>query len=116
MADPLNKELPTRVIYIVQDCDYILPIRRTDDSGLEPLDWDDGVEVYAWVDVSRTEKTRVDGVIDGALASIRFESTLLDTLRSGATWRAVMSQPSYPESFETPLMVGHFDRVRGARS
>jgi len=46
------------------------------------------------------------------LATIRMESSLLDTVKNGTTWRVIMSQPGTPR-YESAVMVGTFERNDG---
>jgi hypothetical protein len=107
---PINTKLPTNVLYVTKDCDLTLSVRRRDPITHVEVDWD--AQVYILVDVTRTTSTRVSGVVTGPLADIRIESSLLDTVRTGTTWRVVMSQDGTPR-LETPIMVGVFERNDG---
>lgn len=76
------------------------------------MDWGVDVEVYIRIDVTRSESERVSGTVDGSLATIRIESSVLDDLKTGTTWRVIMSQPGTPR-LETAVMVGTFERNDG---
>ena len=110
MTEYLNPKLPNRVIVVTRDCDRTLSIRRRDPVTHDPVDWD--AQVYILVDVNKQTPTRVSGVVTGSLATIRIESSLLDLVRNGTTWRVVMSQDSTPR-YESPVMVGTFERNDG---
>lgn len=56
--------------------------------------------------------TRVEATVNSDLATVRIESSIADLVRTGTTWRAVMSQPGSP-TLETPLLVGTFERNDG---
>lgn len=110
MPEYVNAKLPSRVIAITRGSDRVFSVRRRDPVSGDPVAW--GAEVYILVDVSRSVTERVDAVVDGAVATIRMQSDLLDEVRSGSTWRVVMSQPGSP-SVETAVMVGVFERNDG---
>ena len=112
MADYVNPKLPNRVIVVTKECDRVISIRRRDPVTHVEVDWGTDVEVYIKVDVDRSTSTRVSGVVSGSLATIRVESSILDTVKTGATWRVIMSQPGTPR-LETAVMVGVFERNDG---
>lgn len=112
MPEPVNPKLPNRVIYVTKDCDHKLSIRRRDPVSHAPVDWGVDTEVYIKIDIDRNSPTRVSGTVSGSLATIRIESTVLDQVRNGTTWRVVMSQPGTPR-YETRVMVGTFERNDG---
>lgn len=112
MPEYVNPKLPNRVIVVTKECDRLVSIRRRDPVTHAEVDWGVDVEVYIKVDVDRTTSTRVSGVVDGSLATIRMESSLLDTVKNGTTWRVIMSQPGVPR-LETAVMVGTFERNDG---
>lgn len=112
MAEYVNSKLPNRVIVVTKECDRTLSIRRRDPITHAEVDWGVDVDVFIKVDDSRTASTRVSGVVDGSLATIRMESSLLDTVKTGTTWRVIMSQPGVPR-YETAVMVGTFERNDG---
>lgn len=111
MPEYLNPKLPNRVIVVTKGCDRTLSIRRRDPAlPHDPVDWD--ADVYILVDIDRTSPTRVTGTVSGSLATIRMESSLLDLVRNGTTWRVVMSQDGVPR-YESAVMVGTFERNDG---
>lgn len=112
MANYVTPKLPNRVIVVTKDCDRTLSIRRRDPVTGDPMDWGVGAEVYIKVDVPRAAPVQVDGVVEGSLATIRMESTLLNLVKSSTTWRVILSQPGSPR-YETPVMVGVFERNDG---
>lgn len=112
MAEYVNPKLPNRVIAVTKECDRTISITRRDPDTSDPVDWGVDVEVYIKIDIDRTSPTRVSGVVDGSLASIRMESSVLDEVRNGTTWRVIMSQPGTPR-YETAVMVGTFERNDG---
>lgn len=113
MAEYVNPRLPNRVIVVTKDCDRSISIRRRDPDTGAPVDWGADVEVFIKMDIVRNgPATRVTGTVDGSLASIRIESSVLDDVKNGTTWRVIMSQPGTPR-FETPVMVGIFERNDG---
>jgi hypothetical protein len=109
MTEYINPVLPNKKIVVTRDCDRTISIRRRDELGVE-TNWD--ASVYILIDIDRTTPTRIDGVVAGSLASIRMESTVLNSVRNGTTWRVVMSQASTP-TYETAVMVGSFERNDG---
>lgn len=111
MADYINAKLPSRVIVVTKGCDRVISIRRRDALG-DPVDWGAGVGVYIDIDVSRSESFQVAGSIDGSLAEIRMESSVLDGVKTGTAWRVVMSEPGDP-TLETAVLVGTFERNDG---
>ena len=112
MAEYLNPKLPNRVIVVTRECDRTISIRRRDPVTGDPVNWGVGTDVYIKIDVNRDSPTRVTGSVDGSLAEIRMESTVLDQVRTGTTWRVIMSQPGNPR-YETAVMVGSFERNDG---
>lgn len=112
MAEYLNAKLPQRVIVVTKECDRMFSIRRRDPITGDPVDWGVDVEVYIKIDIDRNTPTRVTGTVSGSLATIRMESTILDSVKKGTTWRVIMSQPGTPR-LETPIMVGVFERNDG---
>lgn len=112
MAEYLNAKLPSRIIVITKECDRTLSIRRRDPVTGDPVDWGVDTEVYIKIDIDRNNSTRISGVVDGSLATIRMESTILDLVKPGVTWRVIMSQPGVPR-YESAIMVGVFERNDG---
>lgn len=112
MPEYINPKLPNRVIVVTKECDRTLAIRRRDPVTHVEVDWGVDVEVYIKIDIDKAAPTRVSGVVDGALATIRMESSVLDLVRNGTTWRVIMSQPSTPR-YESAVMVGIFERNDG---
>lgn len=112
MADYISAKLPKRIIVVTKDCDHVLTVRRRNPDNGNPVDWGTNVSVFMRVDVSRSAPTTVSGSINGSLATVRLESSLLDTVRNGTTWRLIMSQTGSP-SLETAVMIGVFERNDG---
>jgi hypothetical protein len=112
MADYVNPKLPNRVIVVTKDCDRSFSIRRRDPETGDQVDWGSGVEVFINIDIDRSSPTKVSGSVDGSVATIRIESSVLDTVKTGTTWRVIISQPGTP-TFETAVMVGTFERNDG---
>lgn len=110
MAEYITAKLPNRVIVVTRDCDRKITVRRRDPITAEPVNW--GAEVYMKVDVDRNSPTHVAGEVSGSVATIRLESSLLDNVRNGTTWRVIMSEDGTPR-FETAVMVGTFERNDG---
>lgn len=98
-----------RVIVITRDTDRVITVRRRDSSGVV-IDWN--AQVYMRIDRDRLTPTQVNATVDGSVATIRLESTLLDTVRDGTAWRVIMSQSGSP-SLESAVMVGTFKRNDG---
>lgn len=112
MPDYVNPKLPNRVIVVTKECDRTISIRRRDPDTHDPVDWGSDVEVYIKIDIDRNSPTRVSGTVSGSLATISMESTVLDQVRNGTTWRVIMSQPGVPR-YESAVMVGVFERNDG---
>lgn len=110
MAEYVNAKLPNRVIAVTKGSDRVFSIRRRDPVTGDPVDWD--AEVYILVDVDRDAPTRADADVAGPVATIRMESSMLDSAKTGTTWRVVMSQAGSP-SLETAVMVGTLERNDG---
>lgn len=110
MPDYITPKLPNRVIVVTKDCDRVITVRRRDPVTGVPVDW--GAAVSIKVDLVRGSPTTVNGTVNGSLASIRLESSLLDQVKNGTTWRVVMSQAGTP-TLETAVMVGTFERNDG---
>ena len=106
----VNAKLPNHTIVVTKDCDRTLTVRRRHPTTGDAVNW--GAAVYILVDVDRNNPTRVEGTVDNSLATIRMESSLLNLVRNGTTWRVVMSQTGAP-SLETAVMVGAFERNDG---
>lgn len=112
MAEYVNPKLPNRVIVVTRECDRSISIRRRDPVSHAPVDWGVDSEVYIKIDIDRNSPTRVSGTVSGSLATIRMESTVLDQVRNGTTWRVIWSQAGTPR-YETAVMVGTFERNDG---
>jgi hypothetical protein len=112
VTEYINPKLPNRVIVVTKECDRTISIRRRDPVTNAEVNWGTGVELYIKIDIDKSSPTRVSGTVSGSLATIRMESSVLDSVRNGTTWRVIMSQPSTP-SYETPIMVGVFERNDG---
>lgn len=112
MAEYLNAKLPNRVIVVTKECDRTITIRRRDPVTGDPVDWGVDTEVYIKIDIDRSSPTRVTATVDGSLATLRMESSILDTVKTGTTWRVIMSQPGVPR-YESAVMVGTFERNDG---
>lgn len=108
MADYLVPKLRNRIIPLTLDCDRSFSLRRKNTSG-DPVDWDSNV--YILID-HRGKSVRVDGVVEGDLATFRIESELTNQIKTGTTWRVVKEESGNP-SRETALMVGTFERNDG---
>jgi hypothetical protein len=100
---------PNRVIVITRDTDRVITVRRRNSSGTV-IDWN--AQVYMRIDRDRLTPTQVNATVDGPVATIRLESTLLDAVRDGTAWRVIMSQSGSP-SLESAVMVGTFKRNDG---
>ena len=112
MADYVSPLLPNRVIAVTKDCDLTISLRRRDPQTHAAVDWGVGVGVVIDIDIDRVEPTRVSGVVTGSLSAIRMESAVLNQVKTGTTWRVIMSQPGTP-TYETAVMVGTFERNDG---
>jgi hypothetical protein len=102
-APPAEKVIPA-----TRGCDSAFAIRRTDDVG-ELVDFAPGTEVYMWIDIDKQSPTKVSAAVSGATATFRIESSVLDVVRNGTRWRAVLDVGDE----ETALLVGRFERHDG---
>lgn len=102
-APPVEKVIP-----VTMGCDSAFSIRRTNSDG-EPVDFDPGTEVYMWLDIDKRSPTKVSATVSGSTASFRLNYTVLDNVRNGTRWRAVLDVGSE----ETALLVGRFERHDG---
>lgn len=109
MVDYVTPKLPNKIIPVTRDCDRAITLRRKDEAG-DPVDWDGQVSILI---EQRGYPIQIDAVLDGPLATIRIEAQIANLTKTGTTWRIVWSQDGSP-SFETPLMVGTFERNDGA--
>jgi hypothetical protein len=67
--------------------------------------------VFVDIDIDKTSPTRIAATVVSDLATVRIESTVGDQVKTGTTWRAVMSAGN--PSLETALLVGTFERNDG---
>lgn len=111
MTSFINAKLPNRKIAITLGSDRVFSIRRRDADGVE-VDWGTDVQVFIKIDIDKAAPTHVSADVTGSLATIRMESTTLDTVKTGTTWRVIMSEPGVPR-LETAVMVGTFERNDG---
>lgn len=98
-----------KIIPVTRGCDRSFTIQRVD-SGGDPIDFDPATTVYMWIDIQRSDPTRVDAVVSGALAAFSLQSTVCDLVRDGTRWRVVLDLGS---DVELPLLVGKFERYDG---
>lgn len=110
MADYIAAKLPNRVLPVVKGTDRQFSIRRRDPDTGDPVDWD--ADVFVDIDINKTNPTRVEATVVDDLATVRIESTVCDQVKTGTTWRAVMSASGEP-SLETAILVGMFERNDG---
>lgn len=99
----------TKIIPVTRGCDKSFTIQRIDVDG-DPIDFDTGTSVYMWIDIQRSDPTRVDAVVSGAIAAFTLQSTVCDLVRDGVSWRVVLD---LGQDVELPLLVGKFERHDG---
>jgi len=109
VTDYIAAKLPNRVLPVVKGTDRVFSVRRRAPETGDPVNWD--AEVFLDIDIDKVNPTRVDATVVGDLATIRIESTVCDQLKTGMTWRVVMSAGE--PSLETALLVGTFERNDG---
>lgn len=109
MAEYLTPKLTNRIIPLTRDCDRVFSVNRKDDEG-DPVDWD--AEIYMLIDIDKSDPTQVDGVVVDNAATIKIESDVANSCKTGTTWRVVMQVDSDPTT-ETALLVGTFERNDG---
>jgi hypothetical protein len=110
MPDYITPKLPNRVIVVTKDCDRVITVRRRDPVTGVPVNWDATVSIK--IDIQRNSPTSISGSVVGSVATIRIESTVLDEVKTGTTWRVIMSQAGTPR-LETAVLVGTFERNDG---
>lgn len=110
MTDYLAAKLPNRVLPVTKGTDRVFSIRRRDPSTGAPLNW--SAQIFVDIDIDKTAPTRIAATIVNDLATVRIESTVCDLVKTGTTFRAVLSQAGTP-TLETPLLVGTFERNDG---
>lgn len=99
---PIKKTIP-----VTRGCDRAFTLQRTQNGS--PTNFASGTTVYMWIDIDRASPTKVDAVVSGSTAAFHIQSTVLDLVRTGTKWRAVLDLGD----FEVPLMVGKFERHDG---
>ena len=109
MTSYITAKLPNRVLPVVKGTDRQFSIRRRDPDTGDPVDWD--ADVFVDIDINKTSPTRVEATVVDDLATVRIESTVCDQVKTGTTWRAVMSAGE--PSLETAILVGTFERNDG---
>ena len=108
MAEYIGEPPQEALIPITRGCDRAFTIKRVDPSGAA-VNFGSGTTVYMWVDVDRTNPTKVDAAVSGSTAAFHIQSTLLDGIKTGTRWRIVYDQGD----LETALLVGRFERRDG---
>lgn len=98
---------PQKIISITRGCDRAFTLQRIQNGS--PTNFDPGTTVYMWIDIDRKNPTKVDAVVSGSTAAFHLQSTILDLVRTGTKWRAVLDLGD----LEIPLMVGRFKRYDG---
>lgn len=102
-APPAEKLIP-----VTKGCDRLFTIQRLNSAG-SPQNFENGAQVYMWVDIDKTAPTRVDATVIGSQAAFAIQSTVLDLVRTGTRWRIVLDV----DTFEVPLLIGRFERYDG---
>lgn len=108
MTDYIGAPPAEKLIPVTRGCDRSFTIQRTDAQG-NPLNFDAGNTVYLWIDIDKSNPTKVNAVISGANAAITISDTICDAVKTGTRFRAVLDQGE----LEIPLLVGRFERHDG---
>lgn len=103
VSPPLEKTIP-----VTRGCDRAWTLQRVDLDG-NPVEFDEGTEVYIWVDIDPADPTRVDAVVSGSTAAFVLESEITDLIKNNARYRIVLDRGE----LEVPLLVGRFERRDG---
>lgn len=97
-----------RIIPVTKGCDRLFTIQRLDAQDA-PQNFEAGSTVYMWVDIDKTNPTKVDATVSGSTAAFAIQSTVLDLVKSTTKWRIVLDVGTT----EIPLLVGRFERHDG---
>lgn len=108
MTDYIGAPPAEKLIPVTRGCDRSFTIQRTNAQG-QPVNFDAGNTVYLWIDIDRTNPTKVDAVVSGSNAAITIPDSVCDAVRTGTRFRAVLDQGD----LEIPLLVGRFERHDG---
>jgi hypothetical protein len=108
VTDYIGAPPAENLIPVTRGCDRAFTIQRTNSSGT-PVNFDSGTQVYLWVDIDRTNPTKVNGVVSGSTAAITISDAVCDQVKTGTRWRAVLDVGD----LEIPLLVGRFERHDG---
>lgn len=108
MSDFLCPPPAEKIIPVTRGCDRSFTIQRRDPDG-DPVDFDEGTDVYLVIDIDRNSPTQVHAVVSGSTAAVTIPDAVCDQCRNGTRWRAVIDQGS----LEIPLLVGKFERHDG---
>lgn len=108
MTSPYLSDPPAELtIPLTRGADYIFTVQLLDGSA-NPMNYPGAV--YCDVDVRRGTTQRVTADVTGALATIRIQPTLGDTLTAQSSWRVLMADDTYDPIAEIPLLIGTFER------
>ena len=108
MTDYIGSPPVEKIIPVTRGCDTSFSIRRTDADG-DSVNFDPGTQVYMWIDIDKDNPTKVNAVVAGSVATFSIQSTVLDSVKNGTRWRAVLDVGDE----ETALLVGRFERHDG---
>ena len=108
MTDYIGSPPGIKKIPVTRGCDFSFTIQRIDAEG-EPTNFEAGTAVYLWIDIDRTNLTKVDAVVSGSTAAVTISDSVCDLVKNSTRWRAVIDQGD----LEVPLLVGRFERNDG---
>jgi hypothetical protein len=108
MADYICAPPVERLIPVSRGCDRSFSIQRLN-SGGSAVNFDSGSTVYMWIDIDRSNPTKVDASISNAIASFVLDYSVCDLVKTGTRFRIVLDLGSQ----EIPLVVGKFERHDG---
>lgn len=108
MSDYISPPPSEKLIPVTRGCDRSFSLQRVDTNG-SAVNYAAGTTVYMWIDIDKTNPTKVDATVSGATAAFTIPSTVADLVKTGTKWRAVLDLGE----LEVPLLVGKFERHDG---
>lgn len=108
MTDYIGSPPAEKLIPVTRGCDRAFTIQRTNAQG-QATNFDNGTQVYMWVDIDKTNPTKVNAVVSGSTAAFTISDTVCDAVRTGTRWRVILDVGD----LEIPLLVGKFERHDG---
>lgn len=108
MTEYIGSPPQEKLIPVTRGCDRSFTIQRTNAQG-QAQNFDNGTQVYLWIDINKAAPTKVNGVVSGSSAAITISDAICDQVKTGTRWRAVLDVGD----LEIPLLVGRFERHDG---